>query len=100
MAALVAVAQQLDVPTGSISAYLVRQDMEKAGFTKIAATLGVRAFLDKGMLETIQDHDYNGDTFTAYCVTDKGMAWLFANQDKLTLTEDPPRQSRSDGITF
>jgi hypothetical protein len=41
------------------------------------------------MLETFQDRDYDGSTFTAYRVTDKGMAWLFANQDKLTLKEQP-----------
>jgi hypothetical protein len=100
IASLVAVAQQLDEPTGGISAYLVRQDMEKAGFTKIATTLGVRALLNKGMLETFQDRDYDGSTFTAYRVTDKGMAWLFANQDKLTLKEQPPSLRSDDDIPF
>lgn len=88
IAALVAVAQQINDPDDGISAYRVREDMEKAGFTKLAATLGLKALLDKEMLETFQDRDFNGGVFTAYRVTEKGMAWLFANQDKITLRQE------------
>ena len=69
--------------------------MEKAGFTKLATTLGWKALLDKGMLSTSEDHDDYGSAFTVYKVTDMGMAWLFANQDKLALEEKsslPPKQ--------
>ena len=85
---LVAVAQQINDPDDGISAYRVREDMEKAGFTKLAATLGLKALLDKEMLETFQMKDYEGDVFTAYRVTETGMAWLFANQDKLILRQE------------
>jgi hypothetical protein len=98
IAVLIAVAQQADNPDDGVSAYSVRQDMEKAGFTKLATTLGWKALLDKGMLSTSEDNDGYGDTFTVYKVTDKGMAWLFANQDKLTLKEEPatpPKQLKS-----
>ena len=91
IAALVAVAQQINDPDDGISAYRVREDMEKAGFTKLAATLGLKALLDKEMLETFQDRDFDNSVFNAYRVTEKGMAWLFANQDKITLRqEDEP----------
>src|SRR6185436_18822595 len=38
--ALVSVAQNLDHPGDIVSTYTIRQDMEKAGFTKVAVTLG------------------------------------------------------------
>jgi nucleoside 2-deoxyribosyltransferase len=88
IATLVAVAQQINDPSDGISAYRVREDMEKAGFTKLAATLGLKALLDKKMLETFQDNDYDGSKYTAYRVTDRGMSWLFANQNKLTLRQE------------
>lgn len=91
IAALVAVAQQIDRPEDGISAYRVREDMGNAGFTKIAATLGLRALLDKDMLSQFEDRDYDGTPFTAYRVTDRGMSWLLTNQASLTLTERSPR---------
>jgi len=99
IATLIAVAQQLPEPTGGVSAYLIRQDMEKAGFTRIATTLGVRGLINKQMLEAFEDHDYN-DTFTAYRVTEPGMAWLRQNTDRLKLKAVPPKQSSSDDVPF
>lgn len=72
IAALVAVAQQINDPDDGISAFRVREDMEKAGFTKLAATLGLKALLDKNMLETFQADDIDGSTFIAYRVTKRG----------------------------
>ena len=39
-------------------------------------------------------------TFTAYRVTDKGMAWLMQNQDRLTLKQEPRSASSPDDIPF
>ena len=96
IASLVAVAQQADDPNGGISAYRVREDLEKAGFTKLAATLGLRALLSKKMLETFDDKDYDGGSFTAYRVTDAGISWLFANQAKLALKREEPAADDGD----
>lgn len=100
IAVLVAVAQQVDEPDSGISAYRVRQDMENVGFTKLAATLGLKALLDKQMLATLQERDYDGSFFTAYRLTDKGMSWLFSNQATLTLKRDSPSNSDADALLF
>ena len=99
IATLVSVAQQINDPEGGISAYLVREDMEKAGFTKLASTLGLRALLDKQMLESFVEHEYQGD-YTAYRVTAKGMSWLFDNKDKLSLKYPEPPGINGDDIPF
>jgi hypothetical protein len=74
IAALVAVAQQISNPSDGIDAYRIRDDMERAGFTKLAATLGLTALLDKGMLETFEVEERDSDPYTAYRVTAKGMS--------------------------
>ena len=100
IAALVAGAQQINQPDDGISAYLVRQDMENAGFTKLAATLGLKALLDKDMLSTFEDHDYDGSTFTAYRVTAKGMARPSANESMLTLKQQSLSRAKDDDESF
>jgi hypothetical protein len=100
IAALVAVAQQMDHPDDGASAYVVRQDMESAGFTKLAATLGLRALSDKGLLQTCDMHDNDGSTYTAYQPTAEGVRWLFANKEKLTLKTPPKEPSKDDDIPF
>ncbi len=100
IAALVAVAQQSDDPEGGISGWLVRQDMDTAGFTKLAATMGLKALLDKQMLESFRDSDRNGDTFIAYRLTSQGLSWLFDNRGKLTLKKDKPEDLNDEDIPF
>ena len=85
LAALVAVAQVVTDPEDGASAYTIRQDMELAGFTKVATTLGLRSLLDKGLLTTITMREHDGSAFNAYTPTTMGMRWLFDNKDKLTL---------------
>jgi hypothetical protein len=87
VAALVAVAQQVIDPQEGLSGFRVAQDMEQAGFTKLAANLGLTGLVTKDMLEAFDDKDYDGSRFTAYRVRPQGMAWLRANQDKLTLKQ-------------
>ena len=99
MVALVSVAQQLPEPTTGIPAYLVRQDMEKAGFTDIATTLGMRGLMAKRMLESFEEEDIKG-SFTAFRVTEKGMTWLFQNTEKLKMKADRPKQLSDGDIPF
>jgi len=85
IAALVAVAQQLSDPEGKVSGWLVGQDMDAAGFTRLAANMGLKSLLDKEMLESFDERDQDGDPYKVYRVTDKGMSWLFDNKSSLTL---------------
>lgn len=101
IAALVAVAQQINDPEEGISGYRVREDMEKAGFTKLAATLGIKSLLDRGMLDRFDDRDDFGSVFTAYRVAANGMSWLFANKDRLALKQEMRSAGTDDdGVPF
>jgi hypothetical protein len=79
-----------------VSPYRVREDMEAAGFTRLATTMGIRSLLEKEMLATTELYNDQGDTYTAYQVTSKGMRWLFDNKDKVALRKQRSDKSSSD----
>lgn len=88
MVALVALAENTDNPSEAenISAYIIKQDMLKAGFTRIAITLALGALSKKNMIEASTGYDRQaGGAFTHYRLLDKGMSWLIDNQDRLAL---------------
>lgn len=92
MTALVAVAENIDTAEESVSAYTIRQDMSKAGFTRVAVTLALSELSRKGLIEPGQEHDREGDPYAVYRLLDAGMNWLKTNRELLVLHRppDPP----------
>jgi len=95
IAALVCVAQELNAPDGGVAAYTVRQGMEAAGFTKLAATLALHSLIEKAMVEAWRDSDYNGNEFFAYRLMEAGVGWLSLNQDKLPLRTEKSTETNT-----
>ncbi len=85
MVALVTIAENIDSPSDRVGTYGIKEDMNRAGFTKIAVTLALTSLLRKGMIEDSMDSDINGNEFFLYNISSKGMEWLLQNQDKLVL---------------
>jgi hypothetical protein len=101
LAALVTIAQELDAQDGCVSASTFRQDMERAGFTRLAATIAVRQLSDKGLIEQVTARDYEGDTYLALAVTTQGYNWLVDNRATLSLTSPKKlRPSRDTSASF
>lgn len=96
MIALIAIAENVDSPGDSVAIYTIRQSMEKAGFTRIACTLGLGSLLKKEMVETIDTHEYNGEPYKAYQLLDRGMEWLVENEDRLVLKTDAESDLSTD----
>ena len=59
--------------------------MERSGYTRIAVTLALTSLLRKGIVDTRRDTDQNGNDFSLYQATPRGMQWLLDNQDTLVL---------------
>ena len=85
---LVTVASNIDSPDDRVSAWTIRTEMEKAGYTKIAATLGLKKLINIDYLSFTMDSDQNGNDFIVYYLTDNGMNWLLSNKDKLILLKE------------
>jgi hypothetical protein len=99
IAALVAVAQTDQ--EGGINAWTIRQDMETAGFTKLAANMGIRALINKEMIEPFQERSReDGEYFIVYRLTEKGVAWLFENKSMLTLKVNNSEEPEDEDIPF
>ncbi|MEI2719907.1 MAG: hypothetical protein V9E87_07145 [Gemmatimonadales bacterium] len=77
------------------SAHAIKNDMAKAGFTHLAAVLGVKALGVKGLLESFENQGYNGEEYTAYALTAKGTDWLMRHRDLLALRKSPNKSRRS-----
>ena len=86
---LVSVMQNCLVPDEGVSPQTVKDDMTKAGFTEIAASLGIRSLLSKGMIESFDEHDYEGNSWIVIRPTDSGIQWLMQNQEKILLKKEP-----------
>ncbi len=96
LVALVAVGQNLEKPTDWVPSNVIRQDMERAGFTRIAVTLGVAALLAKGLVSLHEAYDdQSEESYALYSLTEAGLAWLLSNQDKLVLS-NPLERSGPD----
>lgn len=85
IAVLVAITEEADDTTRGVSAHRVKEAMEKAGFTKLAVTLGLKTLGNAAMVERFEDHDYNGEPYIAYRVTEFGLRWLLDNRRNLSL---------------
>jgi nucleoside 2-deoxyribosyltransferase len=77
-------------PTGSVTASSIREVMSKQGYTKLAFTTAIAGLMRKNLvLESWDDsHDERGATY--YGLSEAGIDWLLANQDRLRLMKDEP----------
>lgn len=87
--ALVSVAENLGGPSGTVSAHDIRQDMERAGFTKVATFIALTRLVRKSLVSDEEEEDYNGNSYMVYRMTGDGVDWLVRNQDKLLLWQEP-----------
>ena len=90
MVALVAVAENVDKPEAEVAFFAVRQDMVRSGYRRIAVTLALASLLEKGFLDVSGGQDIDGNRFTFYAMTDRGLQWLQSNRDKLELKGEAP----------
>lgn len=107
LVALVSIAENSEAPSGSVTAFDVRNAMERAGFTRVAITLGLGKLARRGFVRFFDDQDYNHNPFTAYQLTDEGLNWLFDHQDLLVLKRsdqsaepDPANVQDDDEVPF
>jgi hypothetical protein len=88
---LVCIAQNVDGPEGSVSTYHIRKDMERAGYTNVAVTLGLASLSRKGMISSESGYDEDRQvSYTLYKLESPGWTWLDENQHQLTLEKDDP----------
>lgn len=85
VAALVALGEQAEDQTHYVAGANIKQEMERAGFTGIAARIALQALESKGLIEghNFSDDDEGSQRF--YTVTGKGAQWFLDNEHVLAL---------------
>jgi hypothetical protein len=74
-----------------VSIKILRDSLETSGYRGIAVTLALKMLARKDWIElTVESDHWNHDEYPVARLTDEGWRWLEANQDKLTLTIEPP----------
>lgn len=101
LVALVAIGENIGGINDKVSAWSIRQDIERAGYTRIAATIALTTLLRKGMIQDYVSEDINEEKYIAYSLTEKGMSWLLDNQHMFVL-KDEKKQTEvvDDDIPF
>lgn len=89
LVALVTIMENIFLSPEGVSAWKIKEDMNNAGFTDIAAGLAVKSLLQKRMILDKEATDDQGYEFTAFIVSSDGSDWLLKNQDKLVLKKEP-----------
>ncbi|PKL78636.1 MAG: hypothetical protein CVV25_11035 [Ignavibacteriae bacterium HGW-Ignavibacteriae-4] len=69
----------------SILVYQLKNEMNKAGYTDVATSVGIRSLKSSGLIETFKEIDEwnNGQEYLACRLTDLGEQWIMQNQDTL-----------------
>lgn len=88
----------------STSIFGLKNEMNKAGYTDIATSVGIRTLTKNGMIETFKEIDNwnNGQEYIACRLTDKGENWILSNQDQLQFRQTKNTQAKieDDGLPF
>lgn len=95
---LAALAENLDHPDDHASAFQIKRDMDRSGFTKIATTVAVKSLIQKELISYDRYSDFDGDSYIGYTLTEKGWAWVLENQSRFMLRQ--PEQRTEDDIPF
>ena len=82
----------------SSAVYELKNEMNKAGYTDIATSVGIRTLTKLEMVETFRNSDnWNDSEYIACRLKEKGENWVLDNQDQLqfrnTLNDDSSRDS-------
>jgi hypothetical protein len=69
--------------------------MNKAGYTDLATSVGLRTLKRKGMVETFKDIDeYHNGEYYGCRLTVLGDDWILENQDQLVFRTEETKQSK------
>jgi hypothetical protein len=94
IAALVIVAESDLDPDSYPSAYSLKQDMSRAGFTDVATVLAINALQRKRLVTHTQVDSAHREAYLAYCLTEGGRDWLAENRARLVLTKASGRVAK------
>ncbi len=102
--ALASVMKNQISPADTVYSQNIKNDMNSAGYTAIAASLAIRSLVRKKLISIISMTDMNGDYYSTYDITPEGESWLQKNISKLAIkrriAEEPALPNSDEDIPF
>jgi hypothetical protein len=101
---LITITSSVYTPHDGIAPHKIKESMKRSGYTGVASTLALAALKEKDMIEYVEEESGNfNESYTVCRLTDKGLAWMLANQDRFRLrladVDDEPPEPSSTPIT-
>jgi hypothetical protein len=105
IAALCAILSNRTHPEALSSIHEISNDVNKMGYTKIAAQIAVEKLIRKDLIEISEGKDWDNRwsqeyTYEGYRITSLGMEWLISNEGSLNLKEEHTGKDLLDEIPF
>lgn len=98
VSALVTMLSEGVSPEEGISAYYLKDNMGRSGYTPIAVGLALESLLRKDMIERFQGVDEdNHHTYPACRLTPKGIGWLLQNRERFRMTKKERPEFTANG---
>lgn len=94
MVTLVTIAENIKGPGDRVDVSIIKSDMQRAGFNRIASVLGLTQLLEKKFIA--DDAEGPDEEQRLYYITESGMKWLIENQRLFDLR----RSGDDDDIPF
>ncbi|MEY3499230.1 MAG: hypothetical protein RL308_899 [Bacteroidota bacterium] len=85
------------------SVFSLKNEMDKAGYTGVATSVGISNLKKINMIETFTQSDNwsNGQDYVACKLTEKGEGWILSNQDQLEFRKTNNNLTQTDdGLPF
>lgn len=97
IATLVVIAESDLDPDSYPSAYTLKQDLSRAGYTELATVLAVKALLAKGLIgKSVVQSEHND--YEGFHLLQKGNSWLESNRSRLVLRKRPAIPTLTDSL--
>jgi hypothetical protein len=86
------------LPGQGISAYMIKTDVERMGFTSVGFTLGTKRLVARNFVDLQEKPDYNGETYTEMVLTEAAWDGIEQNESKFLIrkNEEPSSDSHKD----
>jgi hypothetical protein len=75
--------------SGGLASFELQNKMEKIRYTKAASTLAVLNLQQKQLIEIKDADNYNGDTYSAMFLTNRGLEWIREHPEVLVMRTPP-----------
>jgi hypothetical protein len=89
LAVIAAAAGSVSLPGELTSIYSLKNDVERAGFTPVAFSLGVKRLTSKRFAEIKEVEDHSGWPYPALQLTSEAWEWIEQNESKFVLRNVP-----------